>query len=294
MDEFLRLGESPRPSTSPELQNRIRDKILEQLNADPDAEVRGAERLRVQARLDGASIVALTVDASGIASDAVPEAAAPEEAIGQETALVTHREAAILREGSFVAAPLLYEGVPIDVEVRAVDVPFEWLTLTDGYIALGARPTAPHGKRRSTRLRLRIGINSDDILGAITRVVRTDLAGTDGILLDREELTLRQLGPRHIRISMSARLHWKFLRPTFRGRTDLHIDNHFIARLRRTRVTSSNVLLAVVLRILRGRIARSLNETVNLNDSVSPLALKTLRIHASGSQLRVDAEAGFA
>ncbi len=301
MADFMRVGNSPRPSTSMELEHRIRETTLDQMSADPGTSMRGTEHVTITAQLEGARIAELTVDASRLEIDAAtrdgsgPESAGPQDPDSSEhTTPVLHRETAVLQAGSFVAVPLLLHGVPVDIEARATNLPFAWLTLDDGDLAVALPQEMTLRSRGRARLTISIDVSPDDVVAAIMGVMRAELAETDGIHLDREKLTLRQLGPRHIRINASARLRWKFLRPTLRARTDLRIDAKFIARLTRTHVTSSNLVLAVVLRFFRTRIIQELRTPVDLQAALGPVVLRTLRIHARGARLRVEVEAGLA
>lgn len=304
MTEFVRVGETPRPSNAQELERRVRDAILEQLGADPGTTVRGAEHLSVHAELEGTNIVVIKVDASLVEIDAETESneSTPRQEItpaggaevDEESSKATHRETGMLRHGAFTAVPLRFQGVPAAIEVTAANVPFEWLELDDGGLALGMPDHMSTTVRGAARLHLRVSADPDDLLTAIMRVLRLELAEGGGIHVDREKLTLKQLGPRRVRVGLSARLRWKLMRPTLHARTELHIDTQYVARLRRTRLTSTNVVVAVVLRVMRPRINRELSKPLDLRESLSFLTLRRLRVEAGSNRVMLEIDAGFA
>jgi len=296
--DFTRIGDAPRPSTSQDLGRRIRDGFLTELIADPGTTVREAEKLRVDVSLQGADVDALHIDASGVVIDVAADTTGvhlpgTEVDDDKETAEVMHREPAVARQATFVARPLRFQDVPLDIEATAVNVPFEWLELDDGGLALKIPEEMTTRSRRAVRLQLSVAVNPDDVVKAIMRFLRTDLAEVDGIHIDREKFTLKQLGPHRFRIGLSARVRWKFLGPTLRTRTELRIDNRFVVRLLRTKITSSNPLLAVVLRVFRRRITQDLKKPIDLNQHLRPLVLRRLHIDADPTRVRVESEAGL-
>lgn len=298
MSDFTRIGDAPRPSTSQDLGRRIRDGFLTELIADPGTTVRDAEKLRVDAKLQGANVDALHINASGVVIDVAVDTTAghlpgTEVDADKEIAEVTNRERAVARQSTFVARPLRFQDVPMDIEATAMNVPFEWLELNDGGLALEIPEEMTTRSRRAVRLQLSVAVSPDDVVEAIMRFLRADLAEVDGIRIDREKFTLTQLGPRRFRIDLSARVRWKFLGPKLRASTELRIDNRFVLRLRRTKVTSSNPLLAMVLRVFRRRITHDLKKPIDLNQHLRPLVLRRLRIHADPIRVRVESEAGL-
>ena len=289
MNDFLRVGDAPRPSASQELGRRIRDAFLSELIAGPGTMAREAEKLKVDVSLQGADIDALHIDASGL----VIHLRGAEVDDDDETAEVERREPAVARRATFAALPLRFQDVPLDIEATAVNVPIEWLELDDGGLAVGMPEEMTTRSRRAVRLQLSVAVNPDDVVEAIMRFLRADLAEVDSVHIDREKFTLKQLGPRRFRIGLSARVRWKFLGPTLRARTELRIDNRFVVRLLRTKIASSNPLLAVVLRVFRRRITQDLKKPIDLNQHLRPLVLRRLHIDAGPTRVRVESEAGL-
>lgn len=298
MNNFTRIGNAPRPSSSQELVRRIHDELLMQLTSDPGTTVLGVENVRVEATMDGASMDALLVDASGVAIDIASDttqARLPAAGVddGADDPAVATRESAVLRRGTFAAHPLHIQQVPLDIEATAMNVPFEWLELEDDGLAVRLLEDMPPRSRRAVRLHLKAAVSPDDVFQAIMRILRTDLADVEGIHVDREKFVVTQLGARRFTIALSARVRWKFLRPTMRVRAQLQMDSRFVVRLRRVKVTSSNPLLALVLRVFRRRITRDLKQPLDLNEQLRPLALKSLRIDTDGTRVVVEGEAGL-
>lgn len=298
MDNFTRIGDAPRPSSSQELGRRIRDELLTQLTADPGSTALGIENVRVDVTMHGASIDALLVDASGVAIDIASDttqAHLPAAGVddGADDPAVASRESAVLRRGTFAAHPLRIQHVSLDLEATAVNVPFEWLELDDGGLALGIPEEMNTRSRRAVRLHLRVAVNPDDVFQAIMRVLRADIADLEGAHIDRERFSFTQLRARRFRIELSARVRWKFLRPTLRTSIELQMDNRFVVRLRRVKITSSNPLLMLVLRVFRRRITRDIRKPIDLKEHLRPLALRSLTIHSDGTRVVVEGEAGL-
>lgn len=295
--DVLRLGDAPRPSTDRELERRVHDAVLTAFTAEPGSHVRGVEHMRVQSHVRGSDVTACHVDISGVEltfpSDA-PTSNPDEAGLDDVTVAVRDRETGMLREGSISGAPVLLQGVAVNFEVRAANVPIDWLTLADGGLGLSVPKELTRKSRRAVRLRCRVQTNPEEFLRVFMDAVRTEFSEVRGLHADREKLTLKQLGPRRVRIDLRVRLRWKFLRPSFRVRTEVHIDNRFVARLRRTRITSSNLLLSAALRVLRGRINRELRTPVDLNEALAPFSLSRLRITAGSSQVVLEVVAGIA
>lgn len=295
--DVLRLGDAPRPSTDRGLERRVRDAVLAAFTAEPGAHVRGVEQMTVQSHVRGTDVTACHVDISGVelTFPTDPPPSYPDEvALDGVTVAVRHRETGMLREGSISGAPVRLQGVAVNFEVRAVNVPIDWLTLVDGGLALALPERIAPRSRRAVRLRCRVETNPEEFLRTLMTTMRTQFSEIRGLDADREKMTLKQLGPRRIRIDFRVRLKWKFLRPSFRFRTEVHIDNRFVARLRRTRIGSSNLLLAAVLRVLRGRINRELRSPVDLNETITPFSLRKLRVKARSNQVVLEVEAGIA
>lgn len=298
MNNFSRIGNAPRPSTSQDLGRRIRDSVLTELITTPGTTVREAENLQVDAMLEGVNVDTLHMDASGVMIDVAVDttiAHLPEGVVedGTDIAEVMHRESAVARRVAFVARPLHFQGVPLDTEATAVNVPFEWLELDDGGLALSSPAEMTTRSRRAVRLNLRVAVNPDDVFQAIMRVLRADLTDVEGFHIDREKFVFTQRGVRRFTIALSARVRWKFLRPTMRFRTELQMDNRFVVRLRRVKLTSSNPLLALALRVFRRRITRELKKPLDLKEQLRPLALRSLRVQADDAQVVVEGEAGL-
>ncbi|MEO7588743.1 MAG: hypothetical protein ABIS84_12040 [Arachnia sp.] len=302
MSEFARIGDAPRPATSQGMEERLRHVITTEMAQDPGSTVRGLDRVGIRVTVEGADIAGLHINATGLevvadAGDGDAQAISTDvTADVEDMAQVKAREPGLLRRATFTAAPMLFPGrTPVEVQAEAVDVPFEWLELDDGGLAIGMPEHVSRGQRRAMTLRLHVAFSPDDVLAAVMTEIRGELTDVNGMRLDRESLTFTRKGPRRIRIRLSVRLRWKFLRATCRARTELHIDNRFVARLSGTRVTSSNLLLAVVLRGLRGKINRELSKPLDLQAEIGELlALRTLRIDADTASVGVALEAGLA
>ncbi len=291
--DHLPLGTGPRPTTGRELERLVLD-LLRTGPGDTELRVEGLARVTVTASMQGADVTAVTLDATGVALQFpmdVPESEVP--AGPDQLPEPLRREPATLRKGTARALPLTIQGVPIDLEADIANAPIEWLTLPDDKLGVAPRGGDGSGFRKPSRVSLRIGLRQADILPAIVAPIRLAMKDS-GVRLSRENLTLRQLGPRRVRFGLRARIQWKLLAATFRARAEVDIDSAFILRVGDVRVSSTNPFVGLILLALRGRIRRELQESLQpfpLNEALAPWELRQLRINI-GDRIELSADLG--
>lgn len=298
-DHAIPLPKSPRPSTGDELERLVRD-VLFQDEAGSGVVVLSKDHVVVRAAMEGADVRSLLVDLTGLelrfedhpdddapGTPGGPEAedVEPGEADGPG---VVRLEPAVLSRAVVRADPIVVHGVPVTVEAEANDVAFEWVDLDDGTFAVRSRPERRRLFGRSPRARLRGAVDPDVVLRVVGGLLREALAA-EKVRLSGEHLRLRAVGGRSLRIDAGARVRWKLFRPRFRLRTTLTVGNDFVARLRGTRVTSSNPFLHVGLLAFRRRMNKEIQRRVALDEYVAPWRFRDLRFR-TGRQLELDAQ----
>lgn len=287
--EVVPLGLAPRPSTSEGVGTRLRSALLDALTADASGVVRSAEKLTVETEISGADIVTCIIDVTGV-DVLLRDVDSPAVERPEPLAAVIHSEPGMLGRGTFTGYPLIVQGVPVEVRAEAERVPFAWLTLADGRLVLAPSFELPGRFGKPVFATFRAGVNPHNVVVPLMEAMRRQFSDVNALTTDQAKIRLKQLGSREVAVDFRVRVKWKIFRPRFRFRTRLAVDQHFVLRLRRTSVTSSNPLLGVVLRLYRRRMNDELNAPIDLKEALQPATLRKLRVEAGDSKLIVEME----
>lgn len=289
-EDLIPFGNAPRPTTNDEFARRL----VDALQPDPAASgwsLRGAAP-QVSAELQGADVASLVVDVTGLVVEQAPGASTREPLSepppADRTTTRLRTEPAALHRAQLRARPIHVQGVPVTIEAEGVDLPLDWVHLAGGGLAIDVPVDQPERLRTGSAVRLRVRADVAPVVRAMAGAARPGLAA-EGIRLERERLSLRQLGPRRVRFEGRARVRWKIfrLRATVSGL--LAVDEHLVLGLSDFRLRVSNPLLNLAFHGFFRELAAELQQSVDLNDSLAPWTIRHLRMRA-GRRVEVDLE----
>lgn len=288
-EALIPFGDSPRPTTSAEFAHRLVDALR------PDPATSGWSLREgspeVIAELQGADVASLVVDATGLAFEQAPGAPTNEaqsEPPADRTTARLRTEAAVLRQAELRARPLHVQGVPLTIEAEGRDLPLDWVDLADGGLAIDVPVDQPARLATGSMIRLRVRADVAPAVQAMADAARPGLAA-EGIRLDGERLSLRQLGPRRVRFDGRARVRWKILRLRASVSGVLAVDERHVLRLSHFRLRVSNPLLNLAFRGFVRELATELQQSVDLNEGLAPWTIRHLRVSA-GRRAELDLE----
>lgn len=287
---LIPFGDSPRPTTSDEFARRL----VDALQPDPVASgwsLRGTAP-EVSAELLGTDVASLVVGATGSVLEQAPGASTrkplSEPPPADRTTARLRTEPAVLRQAQLRARPLHVQGVPVTIEAEGRDLPLAWVHLAGGGLAIDVPVDQPDRLRTGSAVRLRVRADVAPIVHAMAHAARPGLAA-EGIRLDRERLSLRQLGPGRVRFDGRARVRWKILRLRASVSGVLAVDERHVLRLSRFRLRVSNPLLNLAFRGFVRELATELQQPMDLNEGLAPWSIRHLRVRA-GRRVEVDLE----
>lgn len=246
----------------------------------------------MSAELQGADVSSLVVDATGLLFEQDPGASAPGPVSGpspvNRPGVRLRTEPATLSRAELRARPVLVQGVPVTIEAEGRDIPIDWVDLADGRLVVDLPVDQPARLGTGSALRLKVRTEVAPAVRAMADAARPGLAA-EGIRLDREHLSLRQLGPRRVRFDGRARVRWKIFRQRVKISGVLAVDERHVLGLSHFRVRVSNPLLNLAFRGFVRELATELQQSVDLNEGLAPWTIRHLRVRA-GRRAELDLE----
>ncbi|MDM7829861.1 hypothetical protein [Cellulomonas edaphi] len=266
------LGRAPRPTTGPELGERVLATIA--------AETGGRSGGRVSATVDGADIPSLEIDLTGlVVSDA--------RRSSQRTA-VHGRERGTVGRLRVEAHPLTVESIPVDLRADAEKVPFSWVEGTDGSLAAELVEPSPEAPLVGTG---RVAAPRTAVVAAVERRAAELVAG-QGLKLTKLEVDLTSQGPRAVAVAVRAQLRKGILSATATGGARATIDDNLVLTLSDITATSGNPFVAALLAAAKGRLAALEGRRIDLGTQV-PAGVHIVDVQLEvGDQLVLTARAG--
>ncbi len=228
--------------------------------------------MRIDATLDGLDLRRLYLDARDL--DLRVEVQ-PEDSPGTRSEATTEepeplmRASGLLREFRLHASPLRLEGAPIDVDLRARDVPIEWAVFAEPLVKnepASDRMLAP--RAAGGRASLDASMRTADIAPLIAEIARPFLAQAD-IALRSVSLDVRGSGASRLTIRASARVRWKLLTASVSASVKLRVSPDAVVEVRSLKIRSRNPLIAIALLFARTHINDAVGESLDLNAGFS-------------------------
>jgi len=258
--DVLPLGTAPRPTTAVELLARLRPAVLDVLGPA----VEGTDAVRLDAGLDGPDVTHLTVDVTGVRVHASGTSGPPAPTVHVEG--VRSREDATLRRLRVDAHPLVVEGVPVDVTAEVEGVRFRWVEGTDGTLAVEAvepdddAPLSGH---------VRVAAPRDEVVDTVRRIVATELHAI-GLALTALDVEVVARGPRSVSLRADARVRKGILSASVRATATAVVDERMVLTVRDVELSSRNPVVAALLVVARGELAKVEGRRVDLAADLPP------------------------
>ena len=264
--DVIPLGQAPRPTTGPDLAERLRAGIGEVCGGA----VQGLDRLRLEATLDGPDVPALVVDLTGLAVrlDAGAGSTTP-------SAQVLRREAGVIRSASLTAHPMTVADVAVDVDAVVDGLRFSWLERTDGSVAVELQE--PSGEAPVSG-QARVAVDRDRLVAAVRQVAATTLAA-QGFVLSSLDVRLTSHGPVSVAVEAVAKVRKGMLSATARVGAMAEVSDDLVLTVRDVEATSRNPLVAAALVAFRGRLEALERQRVDIAAALPPgVRVEALRL----------------
>lgn len=240
--DLVPLGPAPRPTTGPDLAERLRAGI----GAVLPGSVQGVDGMRLQATLDGPDVPALVADLTGLVvrlqGSGAGSATAP--------APVLHREAGVLRSASLTAHPVTVSDVPVHVDAVVDGLRLSWLELADGSVGVQAHRPAQEAPLSG---QARVAVDRDRLVDAVQQVAATTLAA-QGFTLSSLDVRLTSHGPTSVAVEADAKVRKGMLSATARVGATADVSDDLVLTVRDVEVTSRNPLVAAALVAFRSKL----------------------------------------
>jgi len=255
----LPFGAAPVPSSDAEVERRAT--VLLASLAQPG--VRGLDGVRVAAELDGADIASLRVDATGVTVhdprliDTSPAVPPVDEG---------RRQPATVRRLEVSAHPASVMGVPVEVDIAASNVRFEWVTGSDDLLYVELSPPSDTAPAVGTA---RIAAAHKDIVAAAETVL-AELLAQKGFTLTALDLELQNRGPRSLALRARAKVKKGFLRADATVAGSGSIDRSLVLDIGDVELSSSNPIVHGLIAPFRSKISARTNQKIDLAAQLPP------------------------
>jgi hypothetical protein len=257
LPDAIPLGRVPRPTTGPDLADRLRAG-LQQVTAGA---VEGLDRARLEATVDGPDVPVLLVDLTGVA---VRTRAPARRTTG--AGQVAHREQGALRTASVTAHPVTVAGVPAHLDAVLDGLTFTWLEGTDGSLAV---TLVEPGEETPVSGQARLAVDRDRLVEATREVLAGTLA-TQGFALASLEVDLTSHGPTSVGVRADAKVRKGMLTAVARVAATVEVSDDLVLTVRDVEATSRNPLVAALLVAFRSRLEAVEGRRVDLGAALPP------------------------
>ncbi|MCE0487165.1 hypothetical protein [Ornithinimicrobium sediminis] len=257
LPDAIPLGRVPRPTTGPDLADRLRAG-LQQVTAGA---VEGLDRARLEATVDGPDVPVLLVDLTGVTvRTRAPASRTP--GVGQ----VAHREQGALRTASVTAHPVTVAGVPAHLDAVLDGLTFTWLEGTDGALAVAL---VEPGEETPVSGQARLAVDRDRLVEA-TRERLAETLAAQGFALSSLEVDLTSHGPTSVGVRADAKVRKGMLTAVARVAATVEVSDDLVLTVRDVEATSRNPLVAALLVAFRSRLEAVEGRRVDLGAALPP------------------------
>lgn len=230
------------------------------LNAVTDAKTAADQ---VSATIDAPPNIALIqANLSGTQISLSPEKAkAAKQQVSSGPSDIKDRLPAMLHKLMVKAHPLVVDGIPAEFDLQVEDVPFEWITGRDGRVWIGANEANLDAMNGEFTAR----IEMPALKQAVKRVVAVG-AQQNGFALQDMDFVVQQQGDVFL-VDGYAKVKKSFISARATAKARVTYDpKAFKLTINQVAVDSANPAVAVVLRMMQGKIASFQGKTIDLNE----------------------------
>ncbi|WP_435735793.1 hypothetical protein V5D56_13320 [Cellulosimicrobium sp. PMB13] len=287
--DVLPLGRAPRPATGAELAARVRSALVEVVAGDlSEGSVEHLDRLSVSATVDGPDVPTLDVDLSGVvvrpttsATGTTPTGEPVVPAPDGASTSTAAREDGVLRRVRVDAHPVTVEGVPVDVALEALDVPFRWVEGADG--SLGVELVEPDDDAPLLG-HVRVAAPQDALVETARRLIEEPLRTMGGLSLSSFDVEIESTGPRSARGAGFARVRKGILSASIHAKAVVEVDAAMVLTVRELSLTSRNPVVAAALLAARRHVEEAQGRRIDLAAELpAGLRLADVRLDVGGS-----------
>jgi len=277
------LGPGPRPSTGGELAARLRAAATASLTGLPFS---GLDTAVVDAELDGADIVSLSIDLSGVEID-LPAVDSGIEPAGGTPSPEASRTGGELRSGRIQAHPAVLAGAPVDLDVRLSRLRIAWIERTDGTTDLDAGDDDLEAMSGSAE----ISIGHEHLPAIATVVLNTALADAGASVSD-VAITIASAGEDAGALDATAKARYGVMSASVRLQAQLRIVDGRRMQLTGVDLSTKNLLAGALLGLARGELEKLEGQEFDLVELL-PAGVRDPRVHLDVGSEAVSITASF-
>ena len=259
--------------------------VLARMGVESGGLMTGLDAATVQSTLDGADIVTLAIDLTGVrvTNTGDPLSTSTLDDFGA----VVEREEAVIREFRVRANPLVVQGVDVVLEGNVEDLKFVWAV--DDQSRLGVGESDKELGR--LRIQLHAETSQDALVAAATELLQEQVAEA-GVTVSDLDVKLSSTGPRSATIAATAKIRKGILGASANFEAKATIDDAMVLRITEPQLSSRNPLVAALLLVTRERITTAVASPIDLNASLpASLHLRDVTFDF-GERIRVDVTFG--
>lgn len=248
-----------------------------------DVEVHGLDGIRISAALTDADLEHLTIDATGAdltirflrepATSAVTTDA-------RASAVEASRRSGRAALHRIIASPVRIQGFPLDIDVRILDAPVDWIEY-DRPLTAGRSESAyameVTGDGEGLHGSVDASIRAEDLGPLLTAVMKPALRSA-GVRLRRLDLAVSADGTDGFSLTATARIRWKVLLASARGTTRIGVSRDGVLTIRDLAVGSAHPIIAIALRAARRAMRKQIGRTYDLNSEIAADGIRA-RVH---------------
>jgi len=278
--DYLLLGSTPRPSTGQELDAML-EAVLARMGVESGGMMTGLEAATVQSTLDGADIVTLALDLTGVrvTNTGTPSSTSTLDDFGA----VVEREEGVIREFRVRANPLVVQGVDVVLDGSVDDLKFVWAVDDQSRLGIG------ESEKELGRLRIQLHAETsqDALVAAATELLQEQVAEA-GVTVSDLDVELASTGQRSATVVATAKIRKGILGASANFEAKATIDDAMVLHVTEPQLSSRNPLVAALLLVTRERINAAVATPIDLNASLpASLHLRDVTFDF-GERIRVD------
>lgn len=264
----LNLGTGPVPQSGPDWEHRIRQGVLSLIDdedGDGDA-ARLWEQVRVQVVPAGTDLGDVRVDLTGMRLEEHHRSLRLDGADLTDVPPVASAEPVTVHHLEVLAQPIHVEGIPVTAHVEVEDIPAG--VAYDGRENLWALMD-PGAATAQSRGHGQVSVPIKEAVERAKDLVAAELANS-GLTLTSLQVEVKTPSARRLHLDVTARVRKGLLSASAQIRLEAEVDSGMVARIGEIQARSGNPLVSLVLVVVRKKLARYTDTTIDLNAQMPP------------------------
>lgn len=254
--------------------------------------IRGLDRLRVSAQVQGDDLTDLTIDASRVRLSVQPSldnesVSSPDDTAAEEVPPRTPVRTGMAHHARLTTKGMKVNGYPVTVDGHARSVPITWITLD-----AATQPEHPEtayllgGGEHLAGMTAHVSLSMQTShLGPLATTIIRPAMAESGVHVRRITVDVLTPGAEQVQVTATVAARWKMIGVRLRAFVGLTVTPDGVVTVQSVRISSRNILAALALRVARGELRKVEGKVVDLNDSAASaqagVRMHDLRVTAS-------------